>query len=85
MTAYFLAAAARVQFGALLQCGSAIALRIVVAGATNRLRSLGACGIGIRIAFLGALIAALLSLLEAGVVGSWGPFRKRTIEHAKGE
>jgi hypothetical protein len=51
MTNYFLAAAARVQFGALLQCGSAIALGIVVAAATNRLQSLGACGIGIRIAF----------------------------------
>jgi hypothetical protein len=32
------------------------------------MRSLGACGIGIRIAFLGGLIAALLSLLEAGVL-----------------
>ncbi|MFZ0305220.1 MAG: hypothetical protein WAL75_21195 [Terracidiphilus sp.] len=68
MTNYFLAAAARVQLGALLQCGSATALGIVVAAATNRMQSLGACGIGIRIAFFGGLIAALLSLLEAAVV-----------------
>jgi hypothetical protein len=68
MVAYFSAAAARVQLGAFLQCGSAIALGIVTAAATNRMRSLGACGIGIRIAFFGGSIAALLSLLEAGVV-----------------
>jgi hypothetical protein len=68
MTNYFMAAAARVQLGAFLQCGSAIALGIVTAAATNRMRSLGACGIGIRIAFFGGVFAALLSLLEAGVV-----------------
>ena len=68
MVTYFAAAAARVQFGALLQCGSAIALGIVTAAATNRMRSLGACGIGIRVAFFGGSVAALLSLIEAGVV-----------------
>ncbi len=56
------------QFGAFLQCGSAIALGIVTAAATNRMRSLGACGIGIRVAFFGGSLAATLSLLEAGVV-----------------
>lgn len=61
MVTYFAAAAARVQFGALLQCGSAIALGIVTAAATNRMRSLGACGIGIRVAFFGGSVAALLS------------------------
>jgi hypothetical protein len=68
MTNYFSTAAARVQLGAFLQCGSAIALGIVTAAATNRMRLLGACGIGIRIAFLGGMLAASLSLLEAGVV-----------------
>lgn len=68
MVTYFSTAAARVQFGAFLQCGSAIALGIVTAAATNRMRSLGACGIGIRIAFFGGSLAAFLSLLEAGVV-----------------
>ena len=68
MVTYFSAAAARVQFGAFLQCGSAIALGIVTAAATNRMRSLGACGIGIRVAFFGGSLAAFLSLLEAGVV-----------------
>lgn len=68
MTNYFSAAAARVQFGAFLHCGSAIALGVVTAAATNRMRSLGACGIGLRIAFFGGVFAALLSLLEAGVV-----------------
>jgi hypothetical protein len=68
MVTYFSAAAARVQFGAFLQCGSAIALGIVTAAATNRMRSLGACGIGIRVAFFGGSLAAVLSLLEAGVV-----------------
>lgn len=68
MVTYFSAAAARVQFGAFLQCGSAIALGIVTAAVTNRMRSLGACGIGIRVAFFGGSLAAFLSLLEAGVV-----------------
>ena len=68
MVTYFSAAATRVQFGAFLQCGSAIALGIVTAAATNRMRSLGACGIGIRVAFFGGSLAAFLSLLEAGVV-----------------
>jgi hypothetical protein len=68
MVTYFAAAAARVQLGAFLQCGSAIALGIVTAAATNRMRSLGACGIGIRVAFFGGSLAAFLSLLEAGVV-----------------
>lgn len=68
MVTYFSTAAARVQFGAFLQCGSAIALGIVTAAATNRMRSLGACGIGIRIAFFGGALASLLSLLEAGVI-----------------
>jgi hypothetical protein len=68
MVTYFSAAAARVQFGAFLQCGSAIALGIFTAAATNRMRSLGACGIGIRVAFFGGSLAAFLSLLEAGVV-----------------
>jgi hypothetical protein len=57
-----------VQLGAFLQCGSAITLGIVTAAATNRMCSLGACGIGIRIAFFGGSLAAFLSLLEAGVV-----------------
>ncbi|MCU1313766.1 MAG: hypothetical protein JWM54_1523 [Acidobacteriaceae bacterium] len=68
MVTYFSTAASRVQFGAFLQCGSAIALGIVTVAATDSMRSLGACGIGIRIAFFGGSIAALLSLLEAGVV-----------------
>jgi hypothetical protein len=68
MVTYFSTAAARVQLEAFLQCGSAIALGIVTAAATNRMRSLGACGIGIRIAFFGGSLAAFLSLLEAGVV-----------------
>jgi hypothetical protein len=68
MTYYFSRAAARVQLGAFLQCGSAIALGIVTAAATNRMKSLGACGIGTRIAFFGGAVAALLSLLEAGVI-----------------
>jgi hypothetical protein len=68
MVTYFSMAAARVQLGAFLQCGSAIALGIVTAAATNRMRSLGACGIGIRVAFFGGSLAAALSLLEAGVV-----------------
>jgi len=68
MVTYFSTAASRVQFGAFLQCGSAIALGIVTAAATNRMRSLGACGIGIRVAFFGGSLAAALSLLEAGVV-----------------
>jgi hypothetical protein len=68
MVTYFSTAAARVQFGAFLQCGSAIALGIVTAAATNRMRSLGGCGIGIRVAFFGGSLAAALSLLEAGVV-----------------
>ena len=68
MVTYFSMAASRVQFGAFLQCGSAIALGIVTAAATNRMRSLGACGIGIRVAFFGGSLAAALSLLEAGVV-----------------
>jgi hypothetical protein len=68
MVAYFSTAAARVQLGAFLQCGSAIALGIVTAAATTRMRSLGACDIGVRVAFLGGSIAALLSLVEAGVV-----------------
>jgi hypothetical protein len=68
MVTYFSAAAARVQFGAFLQCGSAIALGIVTAAVTNRMRSLGACGIGIRVAFFGGSLAAFLSLLEASVV-----------------
>ncbi len=68
MVTYFSTAAARVQFGAFLQCGSAIALGIVTVSVTNRMRSLGACGIGIRIAFFGGSLAASLSLLEAGVV-----------------
>jgi hypothetical protein len=68
MATYFSTAAARVQLGAFLQCGSAMALGIVTASATTRMRSLGACDIGIRVAFLGGSIAALLSLVEAGVV-----------------
>ncbi|HEY3991079.1 MAG TPA: hypothetical protein VGM02_17400 [Acidobacteriaceae bacterium] len=68
MVSYFSAAAARVQLGAFLQCGSGVALGIVTAAATNRLRSLGACGIGIRVAFFGGSLAACLSLVEAGVV-----------------
>lgn len=68
MVTYFSTTAARVQFGAFLQCGSAIALGIVTVAATNRMQSLGACGIGTRIAFFGGSIAALLSLVEAGVV-----------------
>ena len=68
MVGYFSAAASRVQLGAFLQCGSGIALGIVTAAITNRMRSLGACGIGIRVAFFGGSVAALLSLLEAGVV-----------------
>lgn len=68
MTNYFSKAAARVQLGAFLQCGSAIALGIVTMAATNRMKSLGACGIGIRIASFGGAVAALLSLLEAGVI-----------------
>ena len=68
MVTYFSTAASRVQLGAFLQCGSAIALGIVTAAATNRMRSLGACGIGIRVAFFGGSLAAALSLLEAGVV-----------------
>lgn len=68
MVTYFSAAATRLQFGAFLQCGSAIALGIVTAAATNRMRSLGACGIGIRVAFFGGSLAAFLSLVEAGVV-----------------
>jgi hypothetical protein len=68
MVTYFSTAAARVQFGSFLQCGSAIALGIVTAAATNRMRSLGACGIGIRVAFFGGSLAAFFSLLEAGVV-----------------
>jgi hypothetical protein len=67
MVNYFSTAGSRVQLGAFLQCGSAIALGIVTVAATNRMRSLGACGIGIRVAFFGGSIAALLSL-EAGVV-----------------
>jgi hypothetical protein len=68
MVAYFSAAAARVQFGALLQCGSAVALGIATAAATNQMQSLGGCAIGVRVAFFGGSLAALLSLLEAGVV-----------------
>lgn len=68
MVSYFAAAAARVQLGAFLQCGSAIALGIVTAAATNRMRSMGACGIGIRVAFFGGSLAAFLSLIEAGVI-----------------
>jgi hypothetical protein len=68
MVTYFSAAASRVQLGAFLQCGSAIALGIVTVAATNRMRSLSACSIGVRVAFFGGLVAALLSLLEAGVV-----------------
>ena len=68
MVTYFSMAAARVQLGAFLQCGSAIALGIVTAAATNRMRSLGACGIGIRVAFFGGSLAAFLSLIEAGVI-----------------
>jgi hypothetical protein len=68
MVNYFSTAASRVQLGAFLQCGSAIALGIVTVAATNRMRSLGACDIGIRVAFFGGSVAALLSLLEAGVV-----------------